>query len=224
LVGLLKMSFHQGLRKVFAFSARSMPDYSHYEDVMLSLFLIQTQALTHGPIQNLSFSWPAGVSWICGDEGKGKTTLLRLLAGDVHPTAGTVVVPESGVFWLDLQGAAHDTTTVQTCWQAQRARWPHWNEALLQDLYKELNMAEHLDKRLNMLSAGSRRKVMVVAALTSGAAVTLLDQPFAALDFGSIRIIKEFLSDAATHTSRAWIVADYEAPSDVPLVRVLNLD
>ena len=189
-----------------------------------SLSQLQTQGLTHGPIQNLSFAWPAGVSWICGDEGKGKTTLLRLLAGDVQPTAGTVTVPEGGVFWVDLQGPAHDATTVQACWDALRERYPSWNEALLQDLSKELNMAEHLDKRLNMLSTGSRRKVMVVAALASGAAVTLLDQPFAALDFGSIRIIKEFLSDAATHTSRAWIVADYEAPSDVPLARVLNLD
>jgi ABC-type multidrug transport system ATPase subunit len=189
-----------------------------------SLSQLQTQALTHGPIHNLSFTWPAGVSWICGDEGKGKTTLLRLLAGDVQPTAGTVTAPEGGVFWVDLQGPAHDATTVQACWDALRGRYPFWNEALLQDLSKELNMAEHLDKRLNMLSAGSRRKVMVVAALASGAAVTLLDQPFAALDFGSIRIIKEFLSDAAAHTSRAWIVADYEAPSDVPLARVLNLD
>jgi ABC-type multidrug transport system ATPase subunit len=189
-----------------------------------SLSQLQTQALTHGPIHNLSFTWPAGESWICGDEGKGKTTLLRLLAGDVQPTAGTVTAPEGCVFWVDLQGPAHDATTVQACWDALRGRYPFWNEAMLQDLSKELNMAEHLDKRLNMLSAGSRRKVMVVAALASGAAVTLLDQPFAALDFGSIRIIKEFLSDAAAHTSRAWIVADYEAPSDVPLARVLNLD
>ena len=185
---------------------------------------LQTQGLTHGPIQNLSFTWPAGVSWICGDEGKGKTTLLRLLAGDVQPTAGTVTAPEGGVFWVDLQGPTHDATTVQDCWDTLRGRYPSWNEALLQDLSKELNMVEHLEKRLNMLSAGSRRKVMVVAALASGAAVTLLDQPFAALDFGSIRIIKEFLNDAAAHTSRAWIVADYEAPSDVPLARVLNLD
>jgi ABC-type polysaccharide/polyol phosphate transport system ATPase subunit len=107
------MSFHQGLRKVFAFSARSMPDYSHYDDVMLSPFLIQTHALTHGPIHNLSFSWPAGVSWICGDEGTGKTTLLRLLAGDVQPLVGTVMAPEGGVFWVDLQNKVHDTTTVQ---------------------------------------------------------------------------------------------------------------
>jgi ABC-type multidrug transport system ATPase subunit len=75
-----------------------------------------------------------------------------------------------------------------------------------------------------MLSAGSRRKVMVVAALASGAIVTLLDQPFAALDLGSVRIIQEFLQEAAEHPSRAWIVADYEPPNDMPLASVLNLD
>jgi ABC-type multidrug transport system ATPase subunit len=164
------------------------------------------------------------VSWVCGDEGKGKTTLLRLLAGDVQPTTGQVFTPEGGVFWVDLQDAVHDTTTVQACWDALRARYPRWNQDLLQDLAEELDMTQHLDKRLNMLSAGSRRKVMVVAALASGATVTLLDQPFAALDLASVRVIHEFLQEAAEHTSRAWIVADYEAPTHLPLASVLNLD
>ena len=188
------------------------------------IFLLEVQGITCGPIHNLSFTWPAGVSWICGDEGTGKTTLLRLLAGDVQATAGQLIAPQGDVFWLDLQDAAHDTTTVQACWDGLRARWPNWNDGLLHDLAEELDMVQHLDKRLNMLSAGSRRKVMVIAALASGAAVTLLDQPFAALDFGSIGILKEFLHEAAEHPSRAWIVADYEAPSDVPLACVLNLD
>ncbi len=181
------------------------------------------EGLTFGPIHNLSFSWPAGVSWICGDEGTGKTTLLRLLAGDVQPEAGQVVAPEGNVFWVDLQDAAHDSTTVQACWNALRRRWPNWNESLLQDLAQELDMQQHADKRLNMLSAGSRRKVMVLAALASGADVTLLDQPFTALDLASIRILHEFLHEAAEHPTRAWIVADYEVPSDLPLACVLNL-
>ena len=187
-------------------------------------FLLQVQDLTQGPIQNLTFTWPAGVSWVCGDEGKGKTTLLRVLAGDVQPTMGQVFASEGGVFWVDLQDAVHDTTTVQACWDALRTRWPMWNDELLHDLAQELDMHRHLDKRLNMLSAGSRRKVMVIAALASGAAVTLLDQPFAGLDLASMRIIQEFLHEAAEHPSRAWIVADYEAPHDWPLARVLNLD
>jgi len=185
---------------------------------------LEVQNVTYGPIQNLSFAWPAGVSWVCGDEGKGKTTLLRLLAGHVQPTAGQVVTPEGGVFWVDLQSPEHDATPVQTCWDTLRMRYPHWNDAVLNDLAEALNMDEHREKQLHMLSAGSRRKAMVIAALASGATITLLDQPFAALDFGSIRTLKAFLHEAAEHPSRAWIVADYTAPDDVPLASVLNLD
>ena len=185
--------------------------------------LLKIEALTHGPIQNLSFTWPAGLSWICGDEGTGKTTLLRLLAGDVQPTAGKMVAPEGGVFWVDLQDTAHDTTTVQACWDALRTRHPHWHKGVLNDLAEALNMNPHREKQLHMLSAGSRRKVMVVAALASGAEVTLLDQPFAALDLASIRIIHEFLHEAAEHPSRAWLVADYEVPASFQTTRVLQL-
>lgn len=187
-------------------------------------FQLQVQHLTHGPIQNLSFTWPAGVSWVCGDEGTGKTTLLRLLAGDVLPTSGTVRVPAGGVFWVDLQNPAHDNTTVHTCWDALRVQYPQWNDELLQDLADALDMHQHRAKRLNMLSTGSRRKAMVLAALASGATVTLMDQPFAALDLASIRVIKEFLHEAAEHRTRAWIVADYEAPHDFPLASVLSLN
>jgi ABC-type multidrug transport system ATPase subunit len=185
---------------------------------------IEVQDLCFGPIQSLSFTWPTGVNWVCGDEGRGKTTLLRLLAGDVQPTTGQVSTPEGDVFWIDLQGPAHDASTVQGCWDALRAAYPLWNDRILNDLAQALDMNQHLDKRLNMLSAGSRRKVMLAAALASGATVTLLDQPFTALDLGSIGIIQEFLYEAADHPSRTWIVADYTAPDDVPLASVLNLD
>jgi ABC-type multidrug transport system ATPase subunit len=112
---------------------------------------------------------------------------------------------------------------VQACWDALRTRWHHWNDELLQDLADALDMHQHREKRLHMLSTGSRRKVMVLAALASGAAVTLLDQPFAALDLASIRIIQEVLHEAADHPSRAWIVADYEAPANFDTTRVLRL-
>lgn len=190
--------------------------------------VIQASALSGGPsalplIQHLSHRWSAGLHWICGDEGTGKTSLLRLLAGDLSAQAGSVSVPAGGVFWLDLQGPQHDQTTVQDCWDTLAKRWPHWSADLLQDLAEELDMDPHRHKRLEMLSAGSRRKVMVTAALASGAAVTLLDQPFAALDLKSIRVLHEFLADAAEHPSRAWIVADYEAPEGLPLASVLQL-
>ena len=68
-----------------------------------------------------------------------------------------------------------------------------------------------------MLSTGSRRKVWLAAAFASGAGLTLLDQPFAALDKASMGVINELLQKAAGHPERAWVVADYVAPPGVPL-------
>lgn len=190
--------------------------------------LLQVHQLTGGPgaqavIQNLDFAWTSGLSWICGDEGSGKTTLLRLLAGDLQPFSGQVQRPAGGMFWTDLQGAEHDPITVQACWQQFQTQCPHWDAPLLQDLAEALDMAQHRHKPLYMLSTGSRRKVGLIAALASGARVTLLDQPFAALDQRSVLTIKAFLQEAALAPARAWIVADYEAPDDLPLARVLQL-
>ncbi len=185
--------------------------------------LLSTHQLTHGPIQNLTHEWPAGVSWVCGDEGCGKTTLLRLLAGDVQPTSGTVSMLAGDVFWANLQDAVHEQTSVTECWTTLRQRYPNWHEDLQRDLTDALGMTPHLDKRLNMLSAGSRRKVTLIAALASGATVTLLDQPFAALDTVSVQLVRDFLHEASDHTQRAWIVADYEVPNGLRLADVLNL-
>jgi ABC-type multidrug transport system ATPase subunit len=55
-----------------------------------------------------------------------------------------------------------------------------------------------------------------VGLLASGMAVTCLDQPYAALDLASVRLMREFLEDMAEHPSRAWVVADYEADEALP--------
>lgn len=191
-------------------------------------FLLQTHALSGGPaddavIRQLSFTWSAGLHWVCGDEGCGKTSLMRLLSGDLQPLGGTVQMPPGGVFWADLKGPEHDQTSVQACWAQLQTRCPQWNSTLLQDLSEALDMERHQHKPLYMLSTGSRRKVMLIAALASGATVTLLDQPFVSLDQNSIKTIKAFLRDASESSDRAWIVADYEVPDNFPLASVLSL-
>lgn len=74
-----------------------------------------------------------------------------------------------------------------------------------------------------MLSTGSKRKVWLSAAFAAGASLTLIDQPFAALDGPAIRFLREWLEDAAEVTDRSWVIADFEAPAGVPLSGTLSL-
>jgi ABC-type multidrug transport system ATPase subunit len=200
--------------------------------------LMEVRGLNGGPdslliFKDMDLRLPAGLSALLGDEGSGKTSLLRLLSGDLVAKSGElrvlgVDVPLSTptprwVFWTDLRLPMSDESTPGQCWEAFAKNWPTWSEASQNALAKALQLTPHLDKRLNMLSTGSRRKVGLVAALASGAKVTLLDQPFVSLDQASIRVFKEILTNLGRDPQRAYLIADYEKPADMPLAAVLAL-
>lgn len=152
-----------------------------------------------------------GLNAVIGDEGCGKTRLLRELA---QSTAHAL--------WLDLRLPEHDERSPEAVWAELQARCPGWHAELQADLAQALHLQDHLGKQLFMLSAGSRRKVALVGLLASGAAITCLDQPYAGLDLASMRVLREFLHEAADHPSRAWVVADYEADPELPWASVIT--
>ena len=155
----------------------------------------------------------AGVTAVIGDEGRGKTRLLHQLAEAY----------QGQVFACDLKLPHQDNDTAQACWDAWQKSHPNFDAALLQELIDVLSLREHTHKQLFMLSTGSRRKVAIAGALASGAAVTLLDQPFVSLDAVSIQEVLNFLQDMSAHPTRAWVVADYTAPAGVDLASLIAL-
>ena len=165
---------------------------------------------------------PPGLVAVTGDERTGKTRLLRSIGGDLPALPGSPACPDA--LWLDLSLPQQDERTPQQVWDALRQRCPRWNPPLQQDLIEALGLRPHQDKKLFMLSTGSRRKVALVGLLASGATVTCLDQPFAALDGPSTRVIREFLADMADHPTRTWVVADHVADARLPWRRLVALD
>lgn len=200
----------------------------------------QVQGLSFAyPQRSLFAGWsarfPAGVTSITGDEGSGKTTLLRLLDGSLSADAGVLRI---GTARLDLDAPAYRAQVFRSDPQSELtaelpardwletvvAPYPRRDHASLPALTDRLGLREHLHKPLFMLSTGSRRKLWLVAAWSSGAALTLLDQPFAALDKTSIMAVCALLREQGAASGRAWVVADYTEPPDVALVQTLALD
>ncbi len=177
---------------------------------------------------------PPGVTLVRGGDGCGKTTLLRLLAGELAAAAGQLELggvrldqqPDAyrgQVFRTDPRSDAFDRMSALDYFQSVQRLHPAFDEPLLAELIDGLSLAPHLDKFLYMLSTGSKRKVWLAAAFASGAALTLLDEPFAALDKASAGFVMALLQDAAEHPARAWVIADYQAPGAVPLAAIIEL-
>jgi ABC-type multidrug transport system ATPase subunit len=200
--------------------------------------------LTHGlvfafpqqPVFNgFSVAIPNGLTYVVGDESSGKTTLLRLFAGDLTPQAGSIAVcgvNQAGnlasykqhVFWVDPRTSAHDGISPSEYFDLQRRIYPAFDDVMLAALIEGLSLNDHASKAMYMLSAGSKRKVWLAAAFASGATVTLLDEPFAALDKASINFLIQQLEISAQKSKRAWVIADYEVPQNLTTNYTIDLD
>lgn len=176
-----------------------------------------------------------GLTWVLGGEGSGKSTLLRLLAGEQHADAGALrlgavdlqAAPQayrSQVFLADPRTDAHDQISALDYLAGVQDRYRGFDSARVAPLIDGLGLTEHQHKPIYMLSTGSRRKVWFAAAVACGAPLTLVDEPFAGLDRRSIAFVCQVLADCAQDRDRIWVLADYEAPDQIPLAHVLTLD
>ena len=177
---------------------------------------------------------PAGVSWLTGDEGSGKTPLLQLVAGELPAAGGQLRVQSISlsdqplayrqkVVWFNPRDTALDQQTARQVLARLPAMHPSCALKALALHIEGLSLGPHLGKALYMMSTGTRRKVLLAAALAAGGTVTLLDQPFMALDRPSIDYLLDLLATAARSRDRAWLVADYEAPNGVALASIIRL-
>jgi ABC-type multidrug transport system ATPase subunit len=194
----------------------------HYPDPKVDLFA------------KLCITIQPGVTLVQGGDGRGKSTLLRLLAGALPADAGQlrlngVSLKEKSdayhqqLFWMEPRTSDFDQLTPPQYFESVHGRYPGFDLDLVKQLAESLGLEPHLHKQLFMLSTGSKRKVWLAAAFASGAGLLLLDEPFAALDAPSIAFIKQLLQDSPAHPGRAVVIADYEAPDHVPLAGVVDL-
>ncbi|MFZ6745096.1 ABC transporter ATP-binding protein [Undibacterium sp. JH2W] len=197
--------------------------------------------------RNLSFSYPgktlfsewsgdisAGINLVLGGDGRGKTSLLQMLAGDLQAQSGQLQIQgitlheqaeqyRSRVFWLEPRTDAFDQISVQEYFSSVRNRYPQFDEKLLENVIEGLALTSHIHKHLYMLSTGSKRKVWLAAAFAAGATINLLDDPFAALDKASIEFIHKTLLQLAQNPGQAWVLAMYATPPGLPFSGLIDL-
>lgn len=120
----------------------------------------------------------AGLTYLAGPSGVGKTTLLRVLAGLLIPETGTVTLPGRPVMLFQedrlFPGVPALAQVEAVLPRARRGEAPE-----LLDLV-ELTGAR--DKRPGELSGGMARRLALGRALAVEGEVLLLDEPFAGVD------------------------------------------
>jgi ABC-type multidrug transport system ATPase subunit len=214
-----------------------MPRSRRGPDLMPALLQVEGLGFSYGAeplFDPMDFAFGPGVALVVGGDGRGKSTLMAILAGVLPAqhgdcmTLGVRLSTDPVGYRANVRRAEEDADALEACtvreWLARRADGaPDFDVALQDALVEGLQLTPHLEKTGVMLSTGTRRKALIAAALAAGAPVTLLDDPFAALDFRSVGVLTQALARLGERHDRLLLLACHAPVEALDGAPVLDL-
>jgi ABC-2 type transport system ATP-binding protein len=140
-------------------------------------------------INNISLTLPLGkIIGIVGENGGGKSTLLKLMAGLLHPTSGSVTVNGETanrrisklVSYLSDHDSFYSLFTVREALAFQASQFTDFNITKAEEIMKDMQLEP--DKKIRDLSKGNRGRLKIVLTLARDVPYILMDEPLSGLD------------------------------------------
>ncbi|KAF2108546.1 hemin import ATP-binding protein hmuV [Lophiotrema nucula] len=151
-----------------------------------------------------------------GENGTGKTTFCKMLAGAEKPDGGKTI-PRMNISMKPQKITPKFTGTVRQLF-FKKIKAAFLNPQFQTDVYKPLKMDDFIDQEVQHLSGGELQRVAIVLALGIPADIYLIDEPSAYLDseqrIVAARVIKRFIMHAkktAFVVEHDFIMATYLA-------------
>jgi ABC-type multidrug transport system ATPase subunit len=188
-------------------------------------------------LREVSLQVPAGASVVLlGENGAGKSTVLKLVAGLAAPSYGTVTVfgetPQSQRGRIGTMG--HATMLYDELTGLENLMYfaglhglgssASELEAIAAKALQEVALEPGLQRRAGEYSQGMRQRASLARALLAQPELLLLDEPFSNLDVGSARRMVERLvaytsEPGANGAARTLLLTTHQAELAKPLAR-----
>ncbi len=146
---------------------------------------------------------------ISGESGRGKTTILKMMAGIQYPDRGTIIV--NGI---ELSPETVEKIRQEIVWIPQNINLPvengkeliemmqiSSNREIITQYLSQLNLnADILTKSFSEVSGGEKQRIIIAVCLSLNGSIILLDEPTAALDNSSKQALLDLIQSLQNKT------------------------
>lgn len=179
-------------------------------------------------IENLSLE-KGSVYVLIGANGKGKTTLLKTLIGEVKPLKGDVIINKKRLKemsrldkskYLSFVGSKQqDVDFLKVNEYVSLGRVPYTNllgSKILNDIEKvkvaleTLEITHLQDKFTNELSDGEKQLAAIAKAIAQETDIIILDEPTAFLDYANRVLVLNLLKEIAVSLNKVVLFSSHD--------------
>ncbi len=169
-----------------------------------------TKVFAKPAVDHLSLTVRAGELYaLLGPNGAGKTTTLRMVAGLLKPTSGSIRVfgvdalaepaaAKQQIAWAPDEPLLYDKLTPMEYLEFVAGLWgvaPKDGRARAESLLKFLGLWDERDQRCESFSRGMKQKTALAGALIHEPRLLILDEPLTGLDAAVSRQVKDLLQE-----------------------------
>lgn len=154
--------------------------------------------------ENVSFEMKNGIYGLLGENGVGKTTLLRIISGLCFPKKGScqVLGTETALRNPDMLKQVYylpeefivPSQTVKSFVKLNSVFYPNFSKEQFNSYLNDFHL--DIDSRMKELSFGQKKKVLIAFAISLNTPVTLLDEPTNGLDIPSKSQFRKVIASA----------------------------
>ena len=163
-----------------------------------------------------------------GPNGVGKSTIFNLITGLKNPNFGKIIIDGVNVTNLPINerftkfklglvpqygGVIHDLTLMDNLKLVSEI---HIKEKELRNLkinklITQFEFEALLNIKAKHLSGGQKKKLVIAMALINNPKILLLDEPFAALDILTIKMLQEIIINLQSTEEISIVICDHQA-------------